>query len=92
VLAAARGRPGGVSGSPRAPLSRAPGRLRAERRLIVATMLRSIPSLASGVVLLSLILYVYAIVGVSLFRHADPAHWGTLGRAALTLFEALTPQ
>ena len=55
-------------------------------------MLRSIPSLASGVVLLSLILYVYAIVGVSLFRHADPAHWGTLGRAALTLFEALTPQ
>ena len=61
-----------------------------ELRLIVATMLRSIPSLANVVVLLSLILYVYAIVGVSLFRGADPAHWGTLARAALTLFEVLT--
>jgi voltage-gated sodium channel len=59
-------------------------------RLIVATMLRSIPSLANVAVLLSLILYVYAIVGVSLFRQADPAHWGSLGRAALTLFEVLT--
>lgn len=53
-------------------------------------MLRSIPSLANVVVLLGLILYVYAIAGVSLFRHADHAHWGSLGRAALTLFEVLT--
>ena len=34
-----------------------------ELRLIVATMLRSIPSLANVVVLLGLILYVYAVVG-----------------------------
>lgn len=61
-----------------------------ELRLIVATMLRSIPSLANVVVLLSLILYVYAIVGVSLFQQTDPANWGSLGRAALTLFEILT--
>ena len=61
-----------------------------ELRLIVATMLRSIPSLANVVVLLSLILYVYAILGVSLFQRTDPAHWGSLGRAALTLFEILT--
>lgn len=61
-----------------------------ELRLIVATMLRSIPSLANVVVLLGLILYVYAIVGVSLFQGTDPAHWGSLGRAVLTLFEILT--
>ncbi len=61
-----------------------------ELRLIVATMLRSIPSLANVVLLLGLILYVYAIVGVSLFQQADPAHWGSLGRGALTLFEMLT--
>jgi len=61
-----------------------------ELRLIVGTMLRSIPSLGNVVVLLGLILYVYAVVGVHLFAAADPAHWGSLPRAALTLFEILT--
>ena len=61
-----------------------------ELRLIVATMLRSIPSLANVIVLLGLILYVYAVLGVHLFAAADPAHWGTLARAGLTLFEILT--
>ncbi len=61
-----------------------------ELRLIVATMLRSIPSLANVVVLLGLILYVYAVVGVHLFAGVDPGNWGSLPRAALTLFEILT--
>lgn len=61
-----------------------------ELRLIVATMLRSIPSLANVVVLLGLILYVYAVAGVHLFGAADPGHWGSLPRAGLTLFEILT--
>jgi voltage-gated sodium channel len=61
-----------------------------ELRLIVGTMLRSIPSLGNVVVLLGLILYVYAVVGVHLFGAADPAHWATLPRAALTLFEIIT--
>jgi len=61
-----------------------------ELRLIVATMLRSIPSLANVIVLLGLILYVYAVVGVHLFGVVDPAHWGSLPRAGLTLFEILT--
>ena len=61
-----------------------------ELRLIVATMLRSIPSLANVVVLLGLILYVYAVLGVHLFGGVDPSHWGSLPRAGLTLFEILT--
>ena len=61
-----------------------------ELRLIVATMLRSIPSLANVIVLLGLILYVYAVVGVHLFAGVDPLHWGALPRAGLTLFEILT--
>lgn len=61
-----------------------------ELRLIVGTMLRSIPSLANVIVLLGLILYVYAVLGVHLFASADPLHWGTLPRAALTLFQVLT--
>lgn len=61
-----------------------------ELRLIVATMLRSIPSLANVIVLLGVILYVYAIVGVHLFGGVDPGNWGSLPRAGLTLFEILT--
>ena len=61
-----------------------------ELRLIVATMLRSIPSLANVVLLLGLILYVYAVVGVHLFAGVDPGNWGSLPRAGLTLFEILT--
>jgi hypothetical protein len=61
-----------------------------ELRLIVATMLRSIPSLANVIVLLGLILYVYAVVGLHLFGGVDPAHWGSVPRAGLTLFEILT--
>jgi voltage-gated sodium channel len=53
-------------------------------------MLRSIPSLANVIVLLGLILYVYAVVGVHLFALVDPLHWGSLPRAGLTLFEILT--
>jgi voltage-gated sodium channel len=53
-------------------------------------MLRSIPSLANVIVLLGLILYVYAVVGVHIFAGVDPLHWGSLPRAGLTLFEILT--
>lgn len=59
-------------------------------RLIINTMLLSIPSMGHVVLLLSLLLYVYGIAGVYLFREADPAHWGTLGTALLSLFQVVT--
>lgn len=59
-------------------------------RLIISTMLRSVPSLGNVTLLLSLLLYVYAIVGFHLFHTSDPAHWGTLGTSLLTLFQMLT--
>jgi voltage-gated sodium channel len=59
-------------------------------RVIVATMLKSIPALGPVLLLLALLLYVYAVVGVSLFGAHDPEHWGTLGAALLTLFQVLT--
>ena len=61
-----------------------------ELRLIVSTMLRSIPSMGHVLVMLSLLLYVYAVFGVHLFRDDDPARWGTLGAGLLTLFQLLT--
>jgi voltage-gated sodium channel len=61
-----------------------------ELRLIIGTMVRSIPSMGHVIVLLSLLLYVYAVLGFHFFREADPAHWGSLGIALLTLFQMLT--
>jgi voltage-gated sodium channel len=61
-----------------------------ELRLIIGTMVRSIPSMGHVIGLLSLLLYVYAVLGFHFFRHADPAHWGSLGAALLTLFQMLT--
>lgn len=61
-----------------------------ELRLIVATMVRSIPSMGHVIMLLSLLLYVYAVLGVHFFRDESPEHWGSLGTALLTLFQMLT--
>ncbi|HXH81335.1 MAG TPA: ion transporter [Candidatus Tectomicrobia bacterium] len=61
-----------------------------ELRLIIGTMLRSIPSMGHVIMLLGLLLYVYAILGLYLFRAVDPEHWGGLGAALLTLFQMLT--
>ena len=61
-----------------------------ELRLIIGTMVRSIPSMGHVIVLLSLLLYVYAVLGFHFFREVDAAHWGSLGAALLTLFQMLT--
>jgi voltage-gated sodium channel len=61
-----------------------------ELRLIIGTMLRSIPSMGHVVVLLGLLIYVYGVTGHHLFGAVDPEHWGTLGSAAQTLFFVIT--
>jgi voltage-gated sodium channel len=61
-----------------------------ELRLIVSTMLKSIPSMGHVIMMLSLLLYVYGVLGFHLFREQDPERWGSLGVAFLTLFQMLT--
>ncbi|MGA9115584.1 MAG: ion transporter [Bacteroidota bacterium] len=61
-----------------------------ELRLIVQTMLRSIPSMGHVSLLLGLLIYIYGIVGFYLFGATDPAHWGSLGVAMLSVFQLLT--
>ncbi|HSW44351.1 MAG TPA: ion transporter [Phycisphaerae bacterium] len=59
-------------------------------RLIINTMLLSIPSMGHVVLLLSLLLYIYGIAGFYLFHEADPQHWGSLSTALLSLFQVMT--
>ena len=61
-----------------------------ELRLIVTTLVRSIPSMFNVVCLMSVIFYIYAVAGYHLFHDIDPTHWRTLGIAALTLFRVVT--
>ena len=61
-----------------------------ELRLIVSTLVRSIPSMLHIVALMSLIVYVYAIIGYQLFHQHDPAHWRNLGISVLSLFQVVT--
>ncbi len=61
-----------------------------ELRVILSTLFRSIPGLAHIVVLLSVIGYVYALVGHWYFGEHDPAHWGNLGVSASSLFQVVT--
>ncbi len=61
-----------------------------ELRLIVATLIRSIPSMANIMLLMSIIFYIYAIAGFHLFHLHDPEYWGTLGLSLLTLFRVVT--
>lgn len=61
-----------------------------ELRLIIGTMLRSIPSLGHVGMLLGLLLYIYGVIGHHLFAEVDPEHWGDLGRAVHTLFVVIT--
>lgn len=61
-----------------------------ELRLIVATLVRSIPSMANVLALMSIIFYVYAVAGFHLFHEIDPTHWRTLGISLLSLFRIVT--
>ena len=59
-------------------------------RLITAALLRSIPGVGNVVMLMSVIVYIYAIVGHQLFSEHDPENWHNLGVSVLTLFQIIT--
>ncbi len=61
-----------------------------ELRLIVATLMRSIPSMANIMLLMGVIFYIYAVAGQQLFHAHDPEHWRNLGISLLTLFRIVT--
>jgi voltage-gated sodium channel len=61
-----------------------------ELRAIVTTLVRSIPSIFNILILLSILFFIYAIVGYHLFRNVDPQHWSSFPIAVTTLFQIIT--
>lgn len=59
-------------------------------RVLLVAVGRSLPGTAGFLVIGALILYVYSMVGWICFAEHDPEHYGSLGRAGLTLFLLMT--
>lgn len=52
--------------------------------------MRTIPSLFNIMFLMSLVFYIFAVIGTMLFASISPEYFGSLGRSILTLFQIVT--
>ncbi|MEV6123029.1 ion transporter [Streptomyces sp. NPDC052077] len=59
-------------------------------RVLLVAVVRSLPGTLSFLLVGTLLLYVYAMVGWVFFGDDDPEHYGSIGRAMLTLFLLMT--
>jgi voltage-gated sodium channel len=59
-------------------------------RILVTGVVRSLPPLFSMTLLVTVILFIYGMIGWLLFSEDIPEQWGTIGDAMLTLFVMLT--
>ncbi len=59
-------------------------------QIVVEALLRSLPSMGYVSILLLVLFYVYAVMGVFLFGQNDPVHFATLQAAFLSLFRIVT--
>ena len=65
-------------------------RLLPDLRVLLQGVVRSLPPLFSMTMLVTLLLFVYGMIGWLLFGDELPADWGNIGAAMLTLFVMLT--
>lgn len=59
-------------------------------RIIIVAVGKSLPGTLSFLLVGTMLLYVYAMTGWVFFADADPEHYGSIGRAALSLFLLIT--
>ena len=59
-------------------------------QLLVGALLKSLSAMGYVSLLLSLIFYIYAIIGIHLFGHHAPEHFGSLSVALMALFQMIT--
>ncbi len=59
-------------------------------RLIIESLVKSLPSIGWIIVLLTIVFYVYSVIGVNLFGELYPKYFGNMGRAFYTLFQIMT--
>lgn len=59
-------------------------------QMLVGALIKSIPSIGYVGLLLFVLFYIYAVVGYFQFGATDVIHFGSLGKAMMTLFQVIT--
>lgn len=59
-------------------------------KLIIESLLKSIPSIGWIAVLLGMIFYIFAVIGTDLYQERFPEYFGDMGRSFFTLFQVMT--
>lgn len=59
-------------------------------QVMIVALGHSIPRMGQMGILASLLFYIYAVIGQTLFHQHDPQHWATLHISLLSLFRILT--
>ena len=58
-------------------------------QILVETLIKSLPALFYVIMLLSILFYIYGVVGVFLFGQYDALHFGSLPISILTMFQCI---
>jgi voltage-gated sodium channel len=61
-----------------------------EMRILINALVKAMPQLFYVVVLMFIIFYIYGAAGSMFFAHINPALWGDVANAMLTLFRIMT--
>ncbi|MFY0602220.1 MAG: ion transporter [Cyclobacteriaceae bacterium] len=59
-------------------------------RLIMESLIKSIPSIGWIAVLLLIIFYIFAVIGTDLYQDRFPIYFGDMGKSFFTLFQVMT--
>lgn len=59
-------------------------------RLIIESLLKSIPSIGWIAVLLFMIFYIFAVIGTDMYQDRFPEYFGDMGKTFFTLFQIMT--
>jgi voltage-gated sodium channel len=65
-------------------------RILPDLRILITGVIRSLPPLGSMLLLVTVLLFIYGMLGWLLFAEEIPQDWGNIGRAMLSLFVLLT--
>lgn len=56
-------------------------------RIVIETLMRSLPQLSIVALMLVSLVYTYAVIGYNLFHYNDPKHFGSLWASILSMFQ-----
>lgn len=57
---------------------------------LVGALFRTIPAIGNIILLMSLLFYIFAVIGTILFKNVEPEYFGSLHLTLLTLFQIVT--